>query len=431
MDLSNIKKVHFVGIGGIGISAVARMMLLEGKRVTGSDNSSSPVTEELSKMGAEIFVGHDVDNITSDIDLVAYTIAVADSNPELIRARELGITMMSYPEILNEVSKNYFTIAICGTHGKTTTTAMLAKILMDAGLEPTVIVGSFLHEGKTNFVVGKSKILVLEADEYRRTFLQITPRMIVINNIDLDHLDYYKDMADIQSAFRSFGEKLGEEDYMICNTDGENMPEVYVGLNCKVLNYKGPPAGGEAPKLIVPGEHNRDNARAAITAAIALGVEEDVARKSLETFAGTWRRLEKKGSTPSGAVIYDDYAHNPGKIRSAIAGLRELYPEKKINVVFMPHLYSRTKILLKELAESLSSADKVFVTDIYAAREALDPTIHARHLIEAINSKGGAEYLDDYEEILNRLKRELGPADLLVTVGAGDIYKFGEKLLTM
>ena len=427
MELSSIKKVHFVGVGGIGISAIARMMLLDGKKVSGSDNSSSPVTEELAKLGADIFIGHSADNISADTELVAYSIAVPASNPELVQARELGIPTMSYPEILNEVSKNYFTIAVSGTHGKTTTTAMLAKILVDAGLDPTVIVGSLLHGSKSNFIAGKSKILVLEADEYRRTFLQITPRMIVITNIDVDHLDYYKDIVDIQSAFRTFAEKLGPEDYLVCDTEGENLAEVYIGLNCKVLNY----ADIEKPELLVPGEHNRNNARAAIAAGMTLGVEESVARNSLLSFSGTWRRLEKKGSTANGSLVYDDYAHNPGKIRSAIAGLRELYPEKKINVVFMPHLYSRTKMQLKELAESLSSADKVFVTDIYAAREALDPTIHARHLIEAIKSDRGAEYLDDYDEMLVRLKRELGPDDLLVTVGAGDIYTFGEKLLTL
>lgn len=422
IDLKNIKSVHFVGIGGIGISAIARMMLLDGKRVTGSDNGSSPVTDELEKMGAEISIGHNADNIKSDVDLVAYTIAVSPSNPELLRAREMGIPTMSYPEILNEVSKNYFTIAVSGTHGKTTTTAMLAKILIDAGLDPTVIVGSLLHQGKTNFIAGKSKILVLEADEYRRTFLQITPRMVVINNIDLDHLDYYKDMADIQSAFRSFAEKLGSEDYLICNTEGENLTEVYTGLNCKILNYK----DIDTPKIGVPGEHNRDNARAAIAASVALGVDEVVARKALETFNGTWRRLEKKGRTLGGALVYDDYAHNPGKLKGAISALRELYPDKKITVVFMPHLYSRTKMLLKELAEALALADKVFVTDIYAAREVFDPTIHAKNLVDEVHN---AEYLADEHKLIEELKQSLGESDVVVTIGAGDIYKLGEKIL--
>ncbi len=425
MDLDNIRKVHFVGIGGIGVSAIARMMLGHGKLVSGSDNSSSPVTEELTKQGAEIFIGQSADNISEDTDLAVYSIAVQPTNPELARARELGIRTMSYPEILGEISKEYFTIAVCGTHGKTTTTAMLAKILVDAGLDPTVIVGSLLHQSRSNFIAGKSKLLVVEADEYRRTFLHITPKVIVISNVDVDHLDYYKDLADIQSAFRAFAEKLGDEDYLICDTEAPSLPPVYVGLPCRVINYK----DIERPALAVPGEHNRDNARAAIAAAMALGAEEETARKSLESFTGTWRRLEKKGEMPSGTTVYDDYAHNPGKIRSAIAGLRELYPDKRINVIFMPHLYSRTKLMLKDLAAALSSADKVFVTDIYAAREALDPSIHARHLIEAINSSRGAEYLDDYDEMLLRLKKELGPDDILVTIGAGDIYKFGERLL--
>jgi UDP-N-acetylmuramate--alanine ligase len=422
VDFSKIRSVYFVGIGGIGISAIARMMLLAGKKVTGSDSGASPVTEELSKMGADIKVGHSADNITSDTDLVAYTIAISPANPELVRAKELGIPTMSYPEILGVVSKEYFTIAVSGTHGKTTTTAMLAKILIDAGLDPSVIVGSLLHQGKTNFIAGKSKILVLEADEYRRTFLQITPRMVIINNIDLDHLDYYKDMADIQSAFRSFAQMLGQEDYLICNTEGENLADVYDGLNCKILNYK----DVDTPKIGVPGEHNRDNARAAITGAVALGVDELVARRSLETFNGTWRRLEKKGVTRGGALVYDDYAHNPGKLKGAISALREQYPDKKITVIFMPHLYSRTKMLLKELAGGLSLADKVFVTDIYAAREVFDPTIHARNLVNEVHD---AEYLADEHKLIEELKENLGGDDVVVTIGAGDIYKFGEKLL--
>ncbi|MBI5140245.1 MAG: UDP-N-acetylmuramoyl-L-alanine--D-glutamate ligase [Candidatus Vogelbacteria bacterium] len=436
------RKIYFVGIGGIGISAIARMMLLDGKTVSGTDASESPVTEELAKLGAKINIEHRAGNITEDINLVVYSIAVTPSNPELVRARELGLLVMSYPEILAEVTKNYFTVAVSGTHGKTTTTAMIAKILIDAGLDPTVIVGSLLHERNpsmgstsspqapsgrgTNFIAGKGKILVLEADEYRRTFMKITPRLVVITNIDVDHLDYYKDLDDIKSVFRSFALKLGSEDHLVCDIGQKNLFDVYGGLDCKVLNY------GEIcrPDLIVPGEHNRDNARAAIATAIALGVSEDNARKSLETFSGTWRRLEKKGSLVSGVIIYDDYAHNPGKIKAAIAGLRELYPDKKITVVFMPHLFSRTKILLHELAESLSGADRVYVTDIYAARELSDPTIHARDLVDAINVKQGlGEYLGDLNDFAEKIKTRLSGEDVLVTMGAGDIYKLGEKIL--
>ena len=354
-DLSKIQKIYFVGIGGIGISAIARMIILNRKEVWGTDASESPVTEELEKLGAKINIGHRFENITEDIDLVVYSIAVSPNNPELARARELGILIMSYPDILGEITKEYFTVAVSGTHGKTTTTAMIAKILIDAGLDPTVIVGSLLHESKSNFIAGKSKILVLEADEYRRTFLKITPKLVVITNVDVDHLDYYKDIEDIKSAFCSFAEKLGSENYLVCDTVAKNLPDVYTDLDCKILNYR----EVDKPDLIVPGEHNRDNARAAIAVVLALGVSEELARKSLESFSGIWRRLEKKGVLDSGAIVYDDYAHNPGKVKAAIAGLRELYPDIKMTVVFMPHLFSRTKILLHELAESLSSADKI------------------------------------------------------------------------
>ncbi|MDQ5958093.1 MAG: UDP-N-acetylmuramate--L-alanine ligase, partial [Patescibacteria group bacterium] len=234
IDLKNIKKVHFIGIGGIGVSAVARMMMLEGKAVSGSDQGSSVVTEELAKLGATIYTSQKAEHISADIDLVIYSIAVPPSNPEFGKAQELGIPMLTYPEALGEISKDKYTIAVSGTHGKTTTTAMIAKVFLDGGLDPTVVVGSFLKDYKSNFIAGAGKparhrkpgassgvaggYFIAEACEYRRSFLNLYPNILVITNLEEDHLDYYKDLADIQLAFKELAERVPADGYIVCNT---------------------------------------------------------------------------------------------------------------------------------------------------------------------------------------------------------------------
>jgi len=357
IDLSKIKKVFFIGIGGIGISAIARMMLLQGKEVSGSDMSENELTQELKKLGVKVTIGQSFELIPKDVNLIVYTIAIPHYDSKLFKqVVDSNIPYKSYPEMLGVVTKDKYTIAIAGTHGKTTTTAMIAKILVDAQLDPSVIVGSLLNpsntsgQGKSNLIVGKSKYFVVEACEYERSFLNLKPKLSVITNIEADHLDYYKDLNDIQDAFNQF------------ELQSENVIKEYREYLEKV------------PKLRVPGEHNRMDAAAAYAAAIFLGINEEIIQKSLASFEGTWRRLEKRGQTKEGAIIYDDYAHHPTEIKASLQALRELYPKNKykITILFQPHLYSRTKALFEDFTKSFKEADKTLLLPIYFAREEKD-----------------------------------------------------------
>jgi len=455
--LKTAQKIHFIGIGGIGISAIARMLLLEGKNVSGSDRDDTKVTQELAKAGAKIFIGANKDNIPADIDLVIYTVAIPADNAELIEAKNRGTVMLTYPETLNIISKQKYTIAVSGTHGKTTVTAMVAKVMIDAGLDPTVIVGSLI--GDTNFIMGKSKYLVVEADEYKKSFHNLEPSILVINNLDLDHLDFYKDLADIQDSFLHLAKKLPSDGFLICNTKLPNLQPIIAGVKparlhsggCQIVDYSQLEL---KEKLLVPGEHNRQNAKTALAVAKALGVDLKKAEKSLTQFTGTWRRFEYKGKTKSGALVYDDYAHNPQKVAAALQGAREMFPDKRIVVVFQPHLFSRTKLLLNEFARAFNDADEIILTPIFPAREAFDPTISSEILAEKIRKKkiqppnplvrgesespsltrgglGGVSSFSNFEQIENYLKSSLGPSDLLLTMGAGEQYKIGEALLTL
>jgi UDP-N-acetylmuramate--alanine ligase len=427
-DLKNLKKIHFIGIGGIGVSAIARMLSLQDKEITGSDSSLSPVTIELENMGVKVHQGHDASNITSDIDLVVRTIAVPDENPEVVKARELNIQVISYPEMLGIVSKDKYTIAVSGTHGKTTTTAMIAKILKDNDLDPTVIVGSMLKEERSNFIAGKGPYLVVEACEYRRSFLNIHPRMIVITNIDEDHLDYFKDLKDIQSAFTEFSEKLGREDYLIADVLNKNVEPVVADINAKLIDYSS--YRDMSFEISAFGAHNKSNAGAAIAVAHALGILPKKAVESLKDFKGTWRRQELKGETKSGAIVYDDYAHHPTEIKATLDALRKKYSTQKIIVAFQPHLYSRTRDHLNEFAGAFVNADKILLAPIYAAREKDDGTISSQILKdEMIKHSEDVVTFNSLQELQSYTNETLEKGNIFVTMGAGNIYEVGEALL--
>lgn len=435
-------KVYLIGIGGIGVSALARKYLGEGQEVLGSDRASSRVTRELVSLGAIIFPEQKSENITADLDLVIYTIAISPDHPELIRARELGLKIMSYPEALGELSRTHFTIAVAGTHGKTTTTAMLAELALAARLDPTVIVGSLLTVSGSNFIAGRSDLLIVEACEYRRSFLRLSPRILLITNIETDHLDYYRDLADIQDAFGKLAGKLPAAGALICDkTDTHLRPVIRAteSTGCKIVDYRKIKTD---LKLPVPGAHNIKNAQAALAVAAELRLPYQTALEALENFAGTWRRFEFKGQTRSGADVYDDYAHHPSEIRATLSGAREILAgrqeergratgRKKIFAIFQPHLYSRTKQLLADFAASFADADEVIITDIYAAREQLDPEISGEKLAQASKNKTGrsARYFKNFAEIVDFLKQETKAGDLIITMGAGDIGQVAELLL--
>ncbi len=407
LDLSKIKKVFFIGIGGIGISALAKMCLAMGMEVSGVNDEESPKTlNSLRAQGVEIIFQKDMKEL-SEADMYVYSDAWIYRGPGILEsAKKTGKPMLSYFEALGKIAKEYKVIAISGTHGKTTTTAMVAGILVDAGLDPTVIVGSFVKKFDSNFREGKSKYLVVEADEYNRHFLNFYPFIGVVTNIEADHLDYYKDLADVQNAFDKF---LAQSEHKVLGSS------TYLD---------------KVPALKVPGKHNRMNAAAALAVADILKIPEEIAIKSLSQFSGTWRRLEKRGTTKSGTIIYDDYAHHPTEIKASLQALRELYPDKHLTVLFQPHLYSRTKALFGFFVKSFKDADKVLFLPIYFAREDKDESVSSSKLADKVALEGvKTEAFPDFmsaEDAVLALK--LGSGDVFVTMGAGEAYKVADAV---
>ncbi|MCC2631163.1 MAG: murC [Candidatus Paceibacter sp.] len=429
IDFAKFKKVHFIGIGGIGISAIARMMMLEGKKVSGSDRDESNITHELRKLGAEIFIGQDAHNIDAKTDLVIYTVAIPDDNPELMKAKELGVTTISYPQALGAISEQKYTIAVSGAHGKTTTTAMIAKVLIDAELDPTVVVGSLLKDYESNFVAGKGKYLVAEACEYKRSFLNLAPKILVITNIDDDHLDYYKDIEDIKSAFIEMVEKIPEDGFLVCDLEQPHVVDVARKAKCTVIDYE--LFADMNLELKIPGDHNLANAAAALAVADILEINRKKAEESLQNFSGTWRRFEFKGKTKTGALVYDDYGHHPTEVKATLRGVRQMFPDRRVTVIFQPHLFSRTKQHLHEFAKAFVDADNVILAPIYPAREPFDETISSDMVaLEIVKNGGIANAFPSLDAVELHAKKELGSdKDVLITMGAGDIYKIGEKLV--
>jgi UDP-N-acetylmuramate--alanine ligase len=404
------KHIHFIGIGGIGMSALARFWHHEGAVVTGSDREPSIITAGLEELGIAIdykqngSIIYDRKSIISGldplsegsnpeagsgekshIDLVVYTEAMSPDHPEMTAARALGVPMVNYFEALGQVANDYYLIAVAGSHGKTTTTAMIIDILEEGGLDPTGIVGSLRSKTKSNFRPGKSKYAVVEACEYKRDFLHLKPDVLVITNIEYEHVDYYRDLADVQSAFRTLAETIPAEGAIIANVTDANIAPVLVGLSTNIIDYR--PQIDLSLKLRHPGMHNRMNAAAARSAAEFVGVETAKANEALEWFAGTWRRFEYKGEV-SGAPVYDDYGHHPTELRATFAGVRELYPGHRLKVVFQSHTYSRTSELFNDFVSVLATADEVSLLPIYAAREDNVSGVTSDTLAAAIVDKG-------------------------------------------
>ncbi len=408
LDLSKIKKVFCIGIGGIGISALAQMFQSRGIEVSGVNDDEGDTVNLLRGAGIPVILKHEFVSLP-EADLYIYSDAWLYRGPEIIdAAKSTGKPVLSYFEALGEIAKEYKVIAISGTHGKTTTTAMVAGILVDAGLDPIVIVGSFVKKFGSNFRSGGGEYLVVEADEYNRHMLNFHPFVGAITNIEADHLDCYKDLDDIKDAFKKF---LDQSEYKITE---------YSNFLSKV------------PELKVPGEHNRMNAAVALAVAEVLGIDEKVAQDSLAEFTGTWRRLEKRAELTNGLIIYDDYAHHPTEVRASLKALRGIYPkgDYRLTVVFQPHLYSRTRAFFNEFSESFGDADQVLFLPIYFAREDPDPSISSDKLSAKVeeyshNSKSFANF-EDLEAFVASLN--LGKGDVFVTMGAGEAYKIANKV---
>lgn len=411
-----------VGIGGIGMSALAQLLHNRGSVVTGSDREESPTTKLLEQKGISLAIGHGT-SIPESTELLVYSDAVQADNAERQDARGKGIQQQSYFEVLGALSREVRTVAVAGTHGKTTTTGMVAKILSDAGERPTAIVGSIVRDFESNFLPGREDLFVVEACEYRDHLLELSPEILVITNIELDHTDFFPSLSALQSTFRTAAEKVPAHGVIICNPEDPNVEAVIKNAKARIVDYTQKAVGS----LLLVGEFNRENARAALAAAQAAFpmLSQEAAVKSLSNFRGSWRRFEYKGETPQGALVYDDYAHHPTAVLKTIQGAREKFPDKKIVVAFHPHLYSRTKSFLKEFAEALLHADKAIVAPIYAARETEDPSVSNVILAEAAGQNVIA--LDSFDAIREELLKE-GEGSVIITMGAGDIYKVAEQI---
>lgn len=421
---TEIKKAYFIGIGGIGMSALAQFMKDHGVAVSGSDREVSPVSLLLEEKGISVALVQDGKGVPEDADVAIYSEAVWDDNPERMRAKELGIKEVSYFQMLGAVSKEKKTIAVAGTNGKTTTTGMLAKILADAGASPTAVVGSIVKDFKSNYLAGASPLFVVEACEYKRDFLTLTPTILVVTNIEWDHTDYYKDLADVQSAFRSLMEKVPTEGVIVTDTKNPSIAPLLIGLSAKIIDY----TENTHYELRLPGEFNQMNASAAASASriVLPTITEDSIATSLSHFHGTWRRFEYKGKTVHGADVYDDYAHHPTAVHKTLEELRKKTKGKLI-VAFHPHLYSRTRDLFEDFKNAFSEADQVYIAPIYAAREVDDSGVSSSMLAEAITKEGTpaeAKTFTEIEELLTEAKE----GDVVVTMGAGDIYKVSDAL---
>ena len=446
--------IYFIGIGGISMSGLAEILKDRGCRVSGTDIKESDVTKHLESLGITIHYGHRAENITDDIDLVVYTAAIHPGNPELEAAKEKQIPLMDRARLLGHIMEEYqYSVAVAGTHGKTTTTSMVSEILLEAEKDPTITVGGILPAIHSNVKIGHSPYFVAEACEYFDSFLQFTPLVGVILNVEADHLDYFKTLDNIRRSFHAFAQRIPAGGLLVLNASIAHPEELEENLHCSVetfglkenacwqaRNIVHEPNGknsfdvyyqGEfytSVHLDIPGKHNITNALAAVASAHFLDIPAEVCARGLSRFTGVNRRFQRKGEK-RGIVVIDDYAHHPTEIMATLSAARNVR-HNKLWCVFQPHTYSRTKNLFDEFGRAFGDADEIIVADIYAARETDDGTISAAMLAERIVKEGGnARYVGDFAAIRQHLETHCRTGDLLLTVGAGDVYKIGEEFL--
>lgn len=417
------------------MSALAQYYLSKGHRVSGSDLVASEITDLVKSKGARVFIGNFAKNISKDLDLVVHSPAVKPDNPEYQAAKKFGIKTMSYPAALGQLTKEFYTIAVAGAHGKSTTTSMVGLVLAEAGLDPTVIVGTKVREfGNSNFRGGKSKLLVIEACEYDSSFLEYQPKIIVVTNVDKEHLDYFKAFANVKKAFRDFIVRLPKDGYLVINADDENIP-VIEQSKFKTENYslKQPEAKKIKKILKIPGQHNVSNALAVLQVARILSIPDSITFKSLAEFKGTWRRFEiKQASAGSKEItLVSDYGHHPNEILATLKAAREKYKTKTIWCVFQPHQYQRTYYLFEDFVKTFRRApvDKVIITDIYdvAGREVkkIKKGVSSKKLVDKI-AKESVIYFS-LPNIEKYIKENIKTGDVLLIMGAGDIYKLADN----
>lgn len=450
----NFRKVHMIGIGGIGMSGIAEVLLAMNFKVSGSDKLLSETTDRLQNLGAEIFEGHSEENIKDDVDVVVYSSAVTQDNVEIIEAKRRKIPVIRRAEMLAELMRLKYGIGIAGTHGKTTTTSMVGLVMLEGGFDPTVIVGGKLSGfGGTNARLGYGEFIVVEADEFDRSFLQLTPAIAVITTMDSEHLDIYKDLDDIKEAFIEFANKVPFYGFVVLCLDEESLQDILPYLKRKVITYGLTSQAdvraydisfnrnqsnfkvrykdeylGEI-NLKIPGLHNVKNSLVAVTIAKELGINFDVIKSALNKFTGVYRRFEIKGEV-NNILVIDDYAHHPTEVSTTLSAIRSGW-ERRIVAVFQPHLYTRTRDFYKDFAKSFLNSDVFICTDVYPAREDPIQGISGQLITDAATKFGhkNVVYIKEKELIPDELMKYVKEGDIVITMGAGDIYKFGEKFL--
>lgn len=452
-DFSKKLKVHFIGIGGISMSAIALILLKNGFTVVGSDISENPNVKALEEKGIKVYIGHKKENISKDLDIVVYSKAIHDDNEEIIEAKNKGITLMSRSSILGEIMANYKKrICVAGTHGKTTTTAIISKAMLDKGVDPTINVGGIVDEIGGNSYIGKNEdMFIAEACEYTNSFLDFCPSIAVVTNIEEDHLDFFKDLADIRESFKKFIELLPDDGLLVINNKIEDINYLTKDTKVKVLTYgdnddadyyfnnvsyddkhyqsfdvyhSGKFIGRMKQKLI--GKHNALNFLAAYIVLEYLGLTFDEIKKSLENFKGARRRLEVKGIM-EGITYIDDYAHHPTEVEASLTALKEI-KYNDLYLIFQPHTFTRTKALLNEFIRVLGTTPIAILTKIYPAREKDLGIVSARDITDGIrldkmNKNNVCEYFETFEEISEYILKRAKKGDIVVTMGAGDVHK--------
>lgn len=446
--------IHFIGVGGISMSALAEICLNKGYKVSGSDANESYLIDKLKSQGANIFLGHKKENISDDVDMVVYTAAVHDDNEELVAAREKNKLIMNRAAFLGQIMREYKnSIAVSGTHGKTSTTSMLSTIFEYAHLDPTILVGGNLSVIGGNVKIGNSDHFITEACEYVDSFLNFNPKISIVLNIEEDHLDYFSGINEIKASFNKFGKLLPKDGYFIINGDDQNTDDILHEVKASIIKYGREESNDAIIKnidfssegygvfeieynkeslgifeLSVPGLHNIYNATAAILTAFVSNIDLDTIRKNIKTYSGVGRRFEVKGSY-NGASVVDDYAHHPTELKATLAAAKKM-KKSKLWCIFQPHTYTRTKSLLNEFSEAFYAADKVIITDIYAAREDDPGDIHSKDLVEKLYQNNvDVVYISKFEDIVEYLREHVKNNDLVITAGAGPIYKVAESLI--
>ena len=456
LKLSDIKKgahIFFIGIGGISMSGLAQVALRDGYRVSGSDRSDSNIVKKLRDAGAEVFIGHDAEHVKG-ADLVVHTAAVHEDNPEMAACTELGIKRVDRAEFLGAIMREYkSSVGVSGTHGKTTTTGMLAHALIHAGIDPTISIGGELDLIDGNIHCGTGDCFVTEACEYTNSFLKFFPTIALITNIEEDHLDFFSGIDEIRESFRTFAYLTKDVGSVVAMYDDDNVRKALSGCDdLNIISYGMDAARDYHPenlkvnggfpefdvvkrgevvcyvKLNVPGKHNVLNALAAVAVCELLGIDAQTAADGLGTFKGTHRRFEIKGYL-NGALVIDDYAHHPTEIRATLSAAKE-FPHKRIWCVFQSHTYSRTRTLWKDFVEAFDDADILVMTHIYPAREVFDGVTKPEKLTDEIKARGvNAIYIDDFKDIEYYLRQNVGEGDLVFTMGAGDVTVIGNELV--